>query len=893
MALLTSGSSAAGTGRYDVDRLLAGYRAARAQEALFDLRDGPGIGYDEFVDEDGDVRPAWSELADAIAERGRAGLDRLRSVVHGLIDHDGITYTGVDASRDPSADGHGVEPGPWILDTLPVVVSAADWEVLEAGLVQRSRLLDAVLADLYGPRSLLTEGILPPELLFAHRGYVRAANGVEVPGHHQLFMHACDVSRLSDGGFQVNADWTQAPSGAGYALADRRVVAHAIPDLYERIGPRPTTPFAQALRLALIDAAPDVAQDPVVVVLSPGIYSETAFDQAYLATLLGFPLVESADLVVRDGKLWMRSLGTLKRVDVVLRRVDADYADPLDLRADSRLGVVGLVEAQHRGTVTVVNTLGSGILESAGLLRFLPELAERLLGEEPLLRTAPVYWGGIASERAHLLANLSSLLIKPAIGGETLVGPTLSSAQLAELAARIETMPWQWVGQELPQFSSAPTDHAPSDQAPVLSSAGVGMRLFTVAQRGGYAPMIGGLGYVLAPGPAAYTLKTVAAKDVWVRPTERARAEAVTLHVVEPSVAPPVKTGAGTWGVSSPRVLSDLFWMGRYGERAENMARLLIVARERYHVFRHYQHTEESECVPVLMAALGRITGTDTGTAHDHGEMIAVAPSMLWAMTVDPNRPGSLVQSVEGLALAARAVRDQLSNDTWMVLADVERAVAHKTDPPESLAEADALLASAQAQTLAGMLTLSGVASESMVQDVGWTMMDIGKRIERGLWLTVLLQATLTDVRSAAAEQSIIESTLVACESSVIYRRRTAGQVSIAAVTELMLFDAQNPRSLAYQLERLRADLRDLPGSSGSSRPERMADEINTRLRRSSPAELEEVDADGRRAELADLLAAIHTALRDLADVLTATQLALPGGMQPLWGPEERRVMPA
>jgi uncharacterized circularly permuted ATP-grasp superfamily protein/uncharacterized alpha-E superfamily protein len=883
MALDTNGWSAASTGRYDADRLLASYRAARAQEALFDLRDGPRIGYDEFVDHDGNVRPAWTELADAVAERGRAGLDRLRSVVHSLIDNDGITYTEVDPNRDGPASGHGLEPRPWSLDTLPLVVSAADWDVLEAGLVQRSRLLDAVLADLYGPRSLLTEGVIPPELLFAHPGYVRAANGIEVPGHHQLFMHACDVSRLPDGSFQVNADWTQAPSGAGYALADRRVVAHSIPDLYERIAPRPTTPFAQALRLALIDTAPDVAQDPVVVVLSPGIYSETAFDQAYLATLLGFPLVESADLVVRDGKLWMRSLGTLKRVDVVLRRVDADYADPLDLRADSRLGVVGLVEAQHRGTVTVVNTLGSGILESPGLLRFLPELAERLLGEAPLLHTAPVYWGGIASERSHLLANLSSLLIKPTVGGETLVGPILSSTQLAELAARIENMPWQFVGQELPQFSSAPTDHAG-----VLSSAGVGMRLFTVAQRSGYAPMIGGVGYVLAPGPAAYTMKTVAAKDVWVRPTERARAEKVIL----PSVEPPAKTGAGIWAVSSPRVLSELFWMGRYGERAENMARLLIVARDRYHVYRHHQDTEESECVPVLMAALGRMTGTDTGADNDHAEMIAIAPSTLWSLTMDPDRPGSLVQSVDGLALAARSVRDQLSNDTWPVLAGVERAVANRSDPPESLAAADAVLASAQARTLAGMLTLSGVAGESMVRDVGWTMMDIGKRIERGLWLTALLQATLTTVRSAAAEQSIIESTLVVCESSVIYRRRTVGKVSVAAVTELMLFDAQNPRSLVYQLERLRTNLKDLPGSSGSSRPERIVEEINTRLRRSHPAELEEVTADGRRAELAELLTAIHAALRDLADVITATQLALPTGMQPLWGPDERRVMP-
>ncbi len=888
-AEIALGTSASSSARSDVNRLLDGYRAARAQEVLFDLRAagaaGPGIGYDEFVDEAGNVRPSWTELADAIGGRGRAGLDRLRSVVHRLIDNDGITYTGIDAGA--LASDHGVEPGPWRLDPLPLLISAADWEVLETGLIQRSRLLDTVLTDLYGPRRLLTDGVLPPELLFSHPGYVRAAHGIEVPGRHQLFMHGCDLSRLPDGEFQVNADWTQAPSGAGYALADRRVVAHALPDLYETIGPRPTTPFAQALRLALIDAAPDVAQDPVVVVLSPGIYSETAFDQAYLATLLGFPLVESADLVVRDGKVWMRSLGTLKRVDVVLRRVDADYMDPLDLRADSLLGVVGLVEAQHRGTVTVVNTLGSGILESAGLLRFLPQLCELLLGEAPLLPAAPVYWAGIDSERSHLLANLSSLLIKSTVGVETLVGPSLSSGQLAELAARIGAMPWQWVGQELPQFSAAPTDHAG-----VLSPASTGMRVFTVAQRSGYAPMIGGLGYVLASGTDAYALKTVAAKDVWVLPTERVRTETLTLSLLEPPVEPPTKMGAGTLAVSSPRVLSDLFWMGRYGERAENMARLLIVARERYHDFRHRQDTEESACVPVLMAALGEITGTDTGAGGDQAEVIAVAPSTLWSLTTDRDRPGSLVQSVDGLVLAARAVRDQLSSDTWMVLADVERAIVHQAEPPDSLAEGDALLASVQARTLAGMLTLSGVAGESMVRDVGWTMMDIGKRIERALALTALLRATLTDVRSAAAEQSIIESALVVCESSVIYRRRTVGKISVAAVAELMLFDATNPRSLVYQLERLRADLADLPGSSGSSRPERMVAEISTLLRRSDPAQLEEISADGRRDVLAELLAAVDAGLRDLADAITTTQLALPGGMQPLWGPDERRAMP-
>ena len=901
MALPASGSSqplpVADTD--DVDSLLAGYRTARAQEALFDLRGGAGTGYDEFVDAAGNVRPAWRELAEGVGERGRAGLDRLRAVVRGLVDNDGITYIEVDRHGSvigqavTNGDGTAV-PGPWHLDALPLLISPSDWDTLESGLVQRSRLLDAVLTDLYGPRRSVTSGVLPAQLLFAHPGYVRAARGIEVPGRHQLFLHGCDVSRAADGNFRVNADWTQAPSGAGYALADRRVVAHAIPDLYERIGPRPASPWAQALRLALIDAAPESAEEPVVVVLSPGIHSETAFDQAYLASVLGFPLVESADLVVRDGKLWMRSLGTLKRVDVVLRRVDADYADPLDLRADSRLGVVGLVEVLRRGAVTVVNTLGSGILESPGLLRFLPEMAERLLGETPLLETVPVYWGGIDLERSHLLTNVSSLLLKPVVGGDAIVGPALSAKQRESLVARIEATPWQWVGQELPQFSSAPTDYYPGG----LSSASVGMRLFTVSQRGGYAPMIGGLGYLLAPSNASFKMNTVAAKDIWVRTPTRVKAERIPTAPVElpaglevAGLAAPA-TPSGTRAVSSPRVLSDLFWMGRYAERTENMVRLLIVTRERYHEYRYRQDMEGSECVPVLLAAIGQITGTDTGADGSYADVVTQAPRTLWSVTVDRHRPGSLAQSVERLGLAARSVRDQMSNDTWMVLGAVDRALAEPSaEPPRGPAD-DTLLASAHSQTLAGMLALSGVAAESMVQDVGWNIMDIGKRIERGLALTALLRATLTTVRSPGAEQTITESTLVACESSVIYRRRTLGKVSVAAVADLVLFDAENPRSLVYQLERLRANLKALPSSSGSSRPERLVDEIATRLRRLDPADLEDVTPDGRRAELADLLDGMHSDLRELSGVITATKLSLPGGMQPLWGPDERRVVP-
>lgn len=867
--------------------LIAQYASARAQGALFEVgRRGDQAGYDEFLAPDGSVRPAWTDLADAIAQRGRPGLDRLLDRVHTLVDSDGITY--MDPRRAPgsvSGPDAPAHPVPWRLDGLPLLLDPADWNVLEVGLTQRATLLDAVLSDLYGAQELISSGALPPQLLFAHPGYVRAAHGMALPGRHQLFLLGCDISRTATGDFRVNADWTQAPSGAGYAMADRRVVAHAAPDLYEKVAPRPTSSFAQTLRLALIDVAPESVEDPTIVVLSPGIHSETSFDQAYLASVLGFPLVESADLVVRDGKLWMRSLGTLRRVDVVLRRVDADYSDPLDLRADSQLGVVGLVEVLRRGAVTVVNSLGSGVLENPGLARFLPDLSRRLLDEPLALSGGQSWWGGIDTERSHLLANLASLLVKSTAGEEVYTGPLESAQTLETLRARIEAQPWRWVGQELPELSVAPTYL----RSGALTAAPVGMRLFTVAQRGGYAPMIGGLGYVAASGYSGSTLNSFAAKDFWVQQPDRDQTERAL------TVAPldlPGGRSAGSDAVSSPRVLSDLFWLGRYGERAENLVRLLSVTRERFHEYRYRQFMEASECVPVLLKALGDITGTDTA-AEDLG-------TQLWSLTVDKERSGSLAQSVERLGLAARAVRDQMSNDTWMVLGGMDRAIAAAAAEYDEFRRSgdaptradDTVLAATQTQVLAGLLALSGLAAESTVHDIGWTIMDIGKRIERGLGLTALLRSTLTTVRGRAAEQSVTESTLVACESSVMYRRRTRGKISLEAVADLLLFDADNPRSLLYQVESLRTDLKSLPSASGTSRPERLVEDLVTQLRRIDPADLETTGEQGLRDTLAETLDNVHHALRELSSVVTATHLSMPTGMQPLWGPDTRRRLP-
>ncbi|WP_433207998.1 circularly permuted type 2 ATP-grasp protein [Nocardia sp. CA-107356] len=956
--------------REQIAEQFARYRAEGADSAAYDECGRPMGGYyDELVDPDGGVRHMWSELSTDFVELGTTGLGRLDSRVRRLIDDDGIYYTEVGAAGEPAI------PTAWRLDPIPLLVSADDWTRLEAGLVQRSRVLDEVLTDIYGARRTITTGLLPPELVFGNRGYVRAAHGITIPGRHQLFLHACDLSRWSDGQFRVIADWAQAPSGAGYALADRRVVSTAIPEAFERSNPRPLTPFARAMRLMLIESAPMADdEDPVVVVLSPGVHSETAFDQAHLASTLGFPLVESADLVVRDGALWMRSLGTLKRVDVVLRRVDAEFSDPLDLRPDSRLGVVGLVEVLRRGAVTVVNTLGSGLLENPALAGFLPRISRALLGEELALESAPTYWGGHDSERSHLIANLDRLIIRSAVDGATLFGPELSDAQRAELAAEIEDSGWQWVGQEPAQFSVAPAVQGYGG----LASAPIGMRLFSLARRGGYTAMEGGLGQLRQRLLPERVVIKVAAKDIWVR----AAPTAVAAIATEPAHEERERRAPALEPVSSPRVLNDLFWMGRYSERAEAVVRLLIATHDQYQDYRYRPWLEGADALPALMAALARTTGTlaplsvlpgglhgaavvvkveppspmvgvsgsgvsgssssqsrsqaqsraagpgssaagpaeptssqdqrypdasesaadesgsgepnagavETDTASKRAAVAgrAVEPEVgreghdyLVELTVDRDMPGSMAFAINRYGSAARAVRDQLSADTWMILGAVERALAdyrYTGDDQESA------LSAVHSLSLAALLSLAGIGAESLVRDTGWYVMDIGKRIERGLSLTALLASALTKSYPAAAERVVTETVLKATESSVSYRRRHRDSVRVSAVAGLLLFDASNPRSLAYQLDQLDADFQALPGASGSARPQRLLADAQRMLSRVDPADLDITDDQGRRTELAELLEGVHLRLRKVSESFETTKLALPVGIQPLWG---------
>ena len=859
--------------------------------------------YDEMLDGAGKIRPGWAELVAGYGVRGGTWLGEAAHRLAGAVLDEGIVYNEYDGDTTVTRD--------WVVDPAPLMVDGAEWARLEKAIAQRSTLLDLLLRDIYHDRKLISRGLVPPEMIFGHPGYLRKAAHLDVAAPHALFLHALDLGRGADGRHLVYADRTQAPSGIGYALADRRILSHTFAQLFQECAPRPISTFVQTLRLALLDYAPPGVEDPVVAVLSPGSMSETAFDQAYLASTLGVPLVEGADLTVRDGAVYMRSLGKFRRVDVLLRRVDAEFVDPLDLRTDSQLGVAGLVEAISRGNVTVVNTLGSGVLENPALHTVLDAVARALLDEPLMLESVPTFWAGTPDGLAAITAGAESMVLTNVRTGEEIVGAFTTSEQLAELLARIRTQTWQWVGRSMMQYSSAPT--MLSGATGPVSSAGPGrapvsLRAFSLARGQSYAVMPGALGSVLVDGAAGQAMTTVAAKDVWltsagsgghVSRKSQSRTEPAEVVDVSPTRPRSARVSAGDYPgavVASPRVLSDLFWVGRYLERVDGTTRLAKVCQSRHEDVQRRPWVGLPKVAPVLLQATGWMTGTAEylGTrALLEAEPGAECEDFLTAiakLTADRQVPGTIAYSRMRLVGAIRAVRDQMTTSTWMVLAPAERAIARlaklltaEVDPSTPQIELGPELAQVHDDILFAVLALSGLQAESMVQDPGWFLLDLGRRAERAITLADLTAALFVDVHEADLEQPLLESFLVANESSVTYRRRNRGLIRLGAVLELMLFGESNPRSMVYQLTTMMRDLTALPDTIRSAGAERIVEDLTAGLRRADPVDLTAADAESRRAELGELMTTLRDGVREMSDLLARTRFAQPRALRPLW----------
>ncbi|WOP18709.1 circularly permuted type 2 ATP-grasp protein [Raineyella sp. LH-20] len=777
--------------------------------------------YDEFRAPDGALRVGWGELA-AVAEGSYDWAARQREIDRRLAD-DNVTYrpwstedTAADRApvrRDDVGDDEDevAEPQPWRLDPLPLVLHSGEWRELEKGLVQRAELLSAAFTDLYGARRLLADGIVPPEVVMGHPGYLRPLIGAPQP--RGLFLVGATIGRAADGGWRLRAQETQAPVGAGYAMENRRVLSRVHAELYREADLIRLTPFYQAMRAALVESAPDDVEDPHVVVLTPGTHAATAFDQAFLASRLGFPLVEGSDLVVRDGRVWLRSLDRLEPVDVIFRHVPARATDPLELQPGSRLGVAGLTQAVRRGSVSVVNSLGTGVLENPGLMAFDDTICHALLDEPLRLPSLPTWWCGADSARSHVRTHLVELRIAHIGSGRTWEGPLLSAAERDELTRRIEEEPHLYVGQQRPALSTSP---AVRDGR--IVDAPFQLTGYLIRHGASYAALPGGLGELVdepvatTPGPASISGRPT--KDLWIVGSDLPTTADTDGDVVAELI--------GGSDAMVPRVLDDLYWMGRYAERAEDVVRLVSAT---HHVLVEVNMVcRPGSAVDVLLDALYSVTprpGDDSSALRQ-----------LRTQLVNRSRRGTVARSLARLSHAADGVRDQLSSDVWVVLAGAERVLdeLRRADPDDS-----SRLADAAERSLVALLALNGITAENMVHDAGWQLLDSGRALERAVQVVGLLRSCLTAPALRAGttadtegrwslppQRMVLTAAMTAAESVVTHRRRHGERPEVAAVLDLLVADPSNPRSVAFQVQRLQRALGRLPHASTAGRPQRL-----------------------------------------------------------------------
>ena len=758
---------------------------------------------DEFLDETGQVRLPVRPLTAFLDALGPSGLRQRAEQVRQLVRDHGVTY---------SVPGD-VQVGEraWSLDAIPSLLAVDEFAKLEAGLAQRARLLDKVLADLYGTQQLLRDGFLPARLVLGNPRFLRPCHGLGP--RHRLHLYAADVVRTASGGFCVLRDRTQAPTGAGYALENRLVMSQVFEEPFRQSNVQRLAPFFRTLRETLAGLAPVTREHPRVVVQSSGAWSPTYFEQAFWAQYLGYPLVEGGDLTVRDRRVFLKTLGGLFPVDVIFRQPEDDYCDPLELRPDSRLGVPGLVEAVRAGQVAVANALGTGLAQSPAFLAFLPAIARNFFGEELLLDSPPAFWCGEAAALSHAQSHVDQMVFRPAWAGAGLViGEELSGEARETFLRDLRARPEQFVAQEKVALAQSPL-LAGQELVPRPCL----LRGYAVLSGDDYQVMPGGLSLAAASAsdPFIAIAAGALAKDLWVRSEQP-----VGNFSLLPPATRPVELSREGSDLPS-RSADNLFWLGRYAERAESLARL-----SRHLLGRLAEEGDgrlfTSPALPTLFAVLA---------AETESEPLGKRPPIPWlARALCSSQPaGSLHNTIRAALRAAAAVRDRLSADTFRVLGALgdEAMRAEKLANTQSIGTFTAFLD----RVITSLSALSGLAMESMTRGHGWRFLDMGRRLERALQLVSLLRAAFAS--GAEHEGALLETLLAVADSSITYRRRYLAGLHPAAVADLLLVDDSNPRAVLFQITALREHLLHLPRDASQARlrpEERLALGVLARL---------------------------------------------------------------
>jgi uncharacterized circularly permuted ATP-grasp superfamily protein/uncharacterized alpha-E superfamily protein len=758
----------------------------------------PGIP-DEYIGEDG-PRPVWTRFFEAFASLSPADIERRFGAADRHLKEAGVTYR----APGESTDRH------WALSHLPLLIGEADWQQLSDGIAQRAQLLEMVLRDLYGDGKLIADGAIPAAVIAGSNEYLRQVCGIKPPGGRYLSLYAADVGRGPDGRWWVLGDRTQAPSGAGYALENRLVLSRAFASLYKSMNVERVAPFFEAFREALRGSAD--RDEPRIGVLTPGSFSETYFEHATLARYLGFLLVEGDDLAVSGDRVHIRTVAGLKRLDVLLRRLDSNSLDPLELDASSHLGVPGLIDVLRKGGVVVANMPGSGVLEARALLGFLPSLCRRLLGETLMMPHIATWWCGQKAARDAVLSRLDDIAIEGAYGrgvpGFESNGPVLASelsaADRERLVAAINERGIDFVGQELVRLSTTPV----WDQGRIVPRPFV-LRVFAAATPQGWTVMPGGFCRIAEQLDArAVSMGDGArAADVWV-----VSDKAVSTHTLLPGTdTVRIRRIAG---VLPSRAADNLFWLGRYLERAEATLRLVRALGT--------QQRDPGKGSSSLQHAAERIQRMlvtwSAVTQVSRSQPAKVAAEALQS----EERFGSCLSLVRSAQRTATSLRERLSPDAWQVITEMTARLAEEVEDDDGIVSAAEL-------TLQELASFAGLAQENMNRAAGWRFLEMGRRAERAINTARFARQFAYD--EATDEDLDVLLTLVDCQ--ITYRSRYLVAPSLAPVRDLAMLDPYNPRSVAFQVQALNEHIASLPALRESGlieRPQRLAVAVQSML---------------------------------------------------------------
>jgi len=802
----------------------------------------------------------WKIFFNSFSQLGEDEILNRRQDMMRFLKENGVTY---NIYGDPMGFNR-----PWKLDIVPFLINREDWELIESGLVQRATLFDLILKDIYGSRELLRSGLLPMEIIYNHSGFLRQCAGIQLPGKHHLVLYSADMARTEDGKIWVLNDRTQAPSGSGYALENRLTMARIVPELFNGLKVRRLSPYFHSLRNALTSIAPANVRDPRIVILTPGPRNETYFEHAYLSSHLGFTLVQGNDLMVKDNFVWLKTLGGLEKVDVIMRRLDDIYCDPLELKEDSQLGIPGLLQAVRRGHVSIANPLGSSVIENPGLMPFLPAISKYLLGEDLKLPSIASWWCGQDWALNYVLENISTLIVKKisrTSNTSTSVDATaLTEKQLKELKDRIKAQPFLYVGQEKANFAASP-----SLVNGRIEGRDALFRSFAVSNNGTYTAMEGGLtrtsgengNYIISNQLGGIS------KDTWIISAETGS----TFNVRKELEQAPENTSNYKSEVLPSHTAENLFWVGRYAERVLGNARFQRTVMQFVEEANKAFSDNDEIIKESLLKALSLYTHTFPGFIGPDGEEKLKDPwEELGDILFDASKVGSLAHNVGLFNRAVYTVRDHWSTDTWRVLRDMEEGwqkayEARQTSHHRMIYALDNLITC--------MVAFIGLNRESISREQGWTLLNMGRKTEQSLLLINMLRVTLVNGYDDQVEYILQEAVLKSNECLVNYRYKYRSHLKLSLVLDLMILDPLNPRSLIYQLERLKADVSSLPKiTTGHALPEheRIALEAYTLVKLAVKEKLAESDrSSGSRKNLDAFLNKMNKLLYTLPNVIS------------------------